>query len=137
MNDTTELARSNARAVPSTPDDGERRDEAAALAPAVDVIEDGAGITLIADMPGVPKDRLGIHLEADKLSIEGEMALDLPQDMASRFAEVKMPRYRRSFTLSNELDPEKASAELKNGVLTLRIPKAAHVQPRRIEISAG
>lgn len=137
MNENTDLARGNPRAVPAAAN-GERRDEtAAALPPAVDVIEDAGGITLIADMPGVPKDRLSIHLEGENLVIEGDMALDLPQAMESRFAEVKMPRYRRSFTLSAELEPDKSSAELKHGVLRLRIPKAAHVQPRRIEVTAG
>lgn len=137
MNDTTDLARTGNATTPATTNNGARREEQAALPPAVDVIEDGSGITLLADMPGVPKDKLAISLEGENLTIEGEMALDLPQAMESRFAEVKMPRYRRSFTLSAELDAEKASAELKNGVLRLRIPKAAHVQPRRIEVAAG
>ncbi|HVN36196.1 MAG TPA: Hsp20/alpha crystallin family protein, partial [Casimicrobiaceae bacterium] len=48
--------------------------------------------------------------------------------------EVNVPRYRRAFTLSKELDPSKVSAELRNGVLSLRIPKAEHAQPRRIEV---
>lgn len=108
-----------------------------ALLPPVDVIEDPSGITLIADLPGVPKDKLSLQLEADSLSIEGEVALNMPQDMEASFAEVRLPRYRRVFTLSKELDSEKASAEFKNGVLTLRIPKAEHAQPRKIEIKVA
>jgi HSP20 family protein len=104
------------------------------LLPAVDVIEDANGITLIADMPGVPKDRLGLTVEADTLTIEGEVSLDAPADMEVSHAEVSLPRYRRAFTLSKELDSEMVSAEFNNGVLRLRIPKAAHAQPRRIEI---
>lgn len=106
----------------------------AALLPPVDVIEDASGITLFADLPGVPKDRLNLHLEADSLTIEGDVALETPEGMESGFAEVRLPRYRRVFTLSKELDSEKAAAEFKNGVLKLRIPKAEHVQPRKIEI---
>jgi HSP20 family molecular chaperone IbpA len=50
---------------------------------------------------------------------------------------VGLPRYRRAFTLSRELDAGKVSAELRNGVLTLRIPKAEHAQPRRIAINVA
>lgn len=106
----------------------------AALLPPVDVIEDATGITLFADLPGVPKDKLNLQLEASSLTIEGEVALNTPDGMESGHAEVRLPRYRRVFTLSKELDSEKASAEFKNGVLKLRIPKTEHMQPRKIEI---
>jgi HSP20 family molecular chaperone IbpA len=106
----------------------------AALLPPVDVIEDAGGITLYADLPGVPKDKLSLHVEADTLTIEGEVALAMPQGMESSHAEVALPRYRRVFTLSKELDSGKVSAELNQGVLKLRIPKAEHAQPRKIEI---
>jgi HSP20 family molecular chaperone IbpA len=107
------------------------------MVPPVDVIEDGAAITLLADMPGVPRDKLSIQLEPDSLTIEGEVALDTPGGLESSHAEVRLPRYRRVFSLSRELDTEKTTAEFRNGVLTLRIPKAAHVQPRRIEVKVG
>ena len=115
----------------------ETRREDAALLPPVDVIENASGITLIADLPGVPKDGLSVDIEADTLTIAGETAVAMPQGMAATHAEVTLPRYRRVFTLSKELDPEKLSAELKNGVLTLRIGKAAHAQPRKVEIKVG
>jgi HSP20 family protein len=108
-----------------------------ALMPPVDVFEDAAGITLYADLPGVPKDKLSLQVEADTLTIEGEVSLDTPEGMEATHAEVGLPRYRRVFTLSKELDSEKVSAELRNGVLKLRIPKAEHAQPRRIEVKAG
>jgi HSP20 family protein len=107
----------------------------AALMPPVDVIEDSTGITLLADLPGVSKDKLNLQLEKDSLTIEGEVALELPQDMQSIHAEVTVPRYRRVFNLSKELDGEKASAEFKHGVLKLHIPKAEHAQPRKIQIN--
>ena len=108
-----------------------------ALLPPVDVVEDASGITLFADLPGVPKDKLNLHLEADSLTIEGEVAQPVPEGMESTHAEVRLPRYRRVFTLSKELDSEKAAAEFNNGVLKLRIPKAEHAQPRRIEIKVA
>ena len=106
----------------------------AILLPPVDVVEDASGITLYADLPGVPKDKLHLHLEADSLTIEGEMELAMPEGIESTHAEVSVPRYRRVFTLSKELDSEKVGAEFDKGVLTLRIPKAAHAQPRKVEI---
>jgi len=109
----------------------------AALMPPVNVFEDTAGITLYADLPGVPKDKLNLQLEADTLTIEGELSLDTPEGMEATHAEIGLPRYRRVFTLSKELDSEKVSAELRNGVLKLRIPKAEHAQPRRIEVKVA
>jgi HSP20 family protein len=106
----------------------------AALVPPVDVIEDANGITLYADLPGVPKDKLSLHVETDTLTIEGEVSLDLAADVESTHAEVSLPRYRRVFSLSKELDSEKVVAEFNHGVLKLRIPKAEHAQPRRIEV---
>lgn len=108
-----------------------------AVLPAVDVYEDQAGITLLADMPGVPKDRLELKVEADTLSIEGQVVTSTPEGLEAVYAEVRVPRYRRTFTLSRELDTSKVNASLKDGVLTLRIPKQAHAQPRRIDVQAG
>jgi HSP20 family molecular chaperone IbpA len=109
----------------------------AALMPPVDVIEDVAGITLYADLPGVPKEKLTLQVEADTLTIEGEIGLNVPEGMEATHAEVSLPRYRRVFTLSKELDAGKVAAEFKNGVLKLRIPKAEHAQPRRIEVQVA
>jgi HSP20 family molecular chaperone IbpA len=106
-----------------------------ALVPPVDVIEDAEGLTLYADLPGVPKERLDVHIDGEVLSIEGEMGLEMPKEMEATHVEVSLPRYRRVFTLSRELDPNAMSAELKNGVLKVRIQKAAHARPRKIEIS--
>lgn len=106
----------------------------AALMPPVDVIEDANGITLYADLPGVPKDKLSLHVEAETLTIEGDIVLEMPEGMESTHAEVGLPRYRRVFSLSKELDPDKVNAEFNHGVLKLRIPKAQHAQPRRVEI---
>ena len=111
--------------------------EEPSLMPPVDVVEDATGITLYADLPGVPKDKLQLRVEGDQLSVEAEMALALPQDMAAHHAEVRLSRYRRAFTLSKELDADKVSAELAQGVLRLRIPKASHAQPRRVEVRVG
>ncbi|HSB25565.1 MAG TPA: Hsp20/alpha crystallin family protein [Burkholderiaceae bacterium] len=108
-----------------------------AVLPAVDVYEDETGITLLADMPGVPRDQLELKVEGDALSIEGAVRAATPEGLEAVYAEVRVPRYRRTFTLSRELDAARIDASLKDGVLTLRIPKQAFAQPRRIEVQAG
>jgi len=115
----------------------EVRREEAALLPPVDVIEDAEGITLYADLPGVPKDRLSVRVEADTLTIEGEISLFTTQGMEATHAEVQLPRYRRAFTLGTELNSEKVGAEFRQGILKLRIPKAEHAKPRKIEVQVA
>jgi HSP20 family molecular chaperone IbpA len=125
---------SNPQAVATT---SKEQDQQRAVLPAVDVFEDETGITLLADMPGVPKDRLELKVEGDQLLIEGSVQPSTPDNLEAVYAEVRIPRFRRSFTLSRELDSAKVDASLKDGVLTLRIPKQAHAQPRRIPVTGG
>jgi HSP20 family molecular chaperone IbpA len=110
------------------------KDQDPAIRPPVDIFEDEKGITLLADMPGVSKERLEIEIDKDTLSIEGEAAIPMAQGMEALYADVQSTRYQRSFSLSSELDGEKANANLKDGVLTLQIPKRAQFQPRKIEV---
>jgi HSP20 family protein len=112
------------------------RDERA-LVPPVDVIEEPAGITLYADLPGVNRDKLHLQVESDTLTIEAQADLSVPEGLTSSHTEVGLARFRRVFTLSKELDTERVSAELAQGVLKLRIPKAQHAQPRRIEVQTA
>jgi len=107
------------------------------LLPPVDVIEDATGITLYADLPGVPRDKLHLRVDGDQLAIEAEMSLPVPAEMAATHAEVGLSHYRRAFTLSKELDADKVSAELSQGVLRVRIPKAEHAQPRKISVQVN
>src|SRR5512137_970782 len=111
--------------------ESERRD---AVLPPVDVIEDATGITLYADLPGVGREQLNLRVEADTLTIEGDVNLNAPEGLQASHVEVSVPRYRRVFTLSKELDAEKIAAEMSHGVLKLRIPKAEHAQPRKVQI---
>lgn len=108
--------------------------EDASIVPPVNVVEDATGITLCADLPGVPKDKLQLHVESDTLTIEGELTLESPEGMEAMHAEVSLPRYRRVFTLSRDLDASNITAEFNHGVVRLRIPKAAHAQPQKVRI---
>jgi len=107
------------------------------LLPAVDIYEDDSGFTLLADLPGVSRDRLNIQVDGNDLTIEAEAAIEMPENMDALYADIASTRYRRRFTLSNELATDQISAEMKDGVLTLKMPKRAELQPRKIEIRAG
>jgi len=136
MTDKYEIART--AEAPQAVQEGTRDERAArAATPPVDIFEDAAGITLLADMPGVARDRLDVRLDGDTLTIEGTVDLSAPEGMRALWAEVDVPRLRRSFTLSRELDPGRIEANLKDGVLSLRIPKQPQAQPRRIAVQAG
>ena len=107
------------------------------LVPPADVFENADGITLQLDMPGVSRDRLNLQSDKNSLLIEGTAQIDMPQGMAALYADVRSTFYRRSFVLSDELETEKTEANLKDGVLTVHIPKRAEVRPRRIEVRGG
>ncbi|MGH6646736.1 Hsp20/alpha crystallin family protein [Aquabacterium sp.] len=108
-----------------------------AMVPRVDVLEDQTGITLLADLPGVAKDQLELKVDGDTLLIEGRVGGLATEGLEPTYAEVRLPLYRRSFTLSRELDSTRIEANLKHGVLNLRIPKQAHAQPRRIPVQVN
>jgi HSP20 family protein len=130
-----EVQSAAARGAAAQRQEGESRQrEAAVMMPAVDVVEQPDGITLLADLPGVPREALQLRVDGETLTIEGEIRLALPEGMQPSHAEVQRMRYRRAFTLSRELDSDRIEAEFRQGVLRLRIPKAAHAQPRRIEV---
>ena len=113
------------------------REESLTLVPPVDIYENAQGITVQADMPGVSKDGLNIQADRNSLVIEGNAVIDVPAAMEAIHADVQATRYRRSFALSAELDAERIEATLKDGVLTLRIPKRAEFRPRKVEVRVG
>lgn len=129
MNENTKVVK------PEGKSSGESRENERSLRPAVDIFENDTGITLQVDMPGVTRERLEIRVDRDTLSIQGDVEIPMPEGMEAIYADVHLTRYQRSFSLSSELDGEQADASLKDGVLTLRIPKRAQYQPRKIEVS--
>ena len=128
----THVAKTDAK---SADTERSERAEPGVMLPPVDVVEDALGITLYADLPGVPKDKLHVRIDADALTIEGEVSLPMAGNLEPSHVEVQLPRYQRTFTLGKELDSEKVSAEFRRGVLKLSIPKVEHAKPRKIEIS--
>ena len=108
--------------------------QATPLVPPVDIVEDAEGITVRADMPGVSRENLSIGVEGDTLTIEGTLSLGETPAMQPVYAEVRVAQFKRSFVLSRDLDTERTDANLRNGVLTLRVPKAEQAKPRRIAV---
>lgn len=112
---------------------GSRRTEAV-MRPPVDIYEDKDGITLLADMPGVSRERLELKVDGGTLHLEGRVEIELPARAEALHADVRARLYRRSFALSRELATDRIEASLKDGVLSVRIPKRAELRPRRIEV---
>jgi HSP20 family protein len=111
--------------------------DAPVIVPAVDVFENENGITLKADLPGVAKEGLNLRVEGDQLTLEGQVTLGAAAGLEPVYAEVRVAHYRRSFTLSRDLDTGRIEASMKNGVLTLHIAKAEQAKPRRIPVSVS
>lgn len=107
------------------------------VVPPVDVFENESGITLLADLPGVSRERLGVRVDGDSLLIEATAAMPAPDNMELVYGEARYPSYRRQFTLSRELDASRIEANLKDGVLKLSIPRLEEAKPRRIEVRVG
>jgi HSP20 family molecular chaperone IbpA len=113
------------------------REQELVLAPAVDIFENGHGITVQAEMPGVSKDRLNVQADRNSLLIEGDVVIDMPAGIEALYADVQATKYRRSFVLSGELETDQIEANLKDGMLTVRIPKRAEFRPRKVEVRTG
>ena len=107
------------------------------VVPPVDVFENESGITLLADLPGVSRDRLGVRVDGDTLLVEAIATTTVPQNMELVYGEAQIASYRRQFTLSRELDGARIEATLKDGVLRLSIPKREEAKPRRIDVRVG
>jgi HSP20 family molecular chaperone IbpA len=140
MPTNTEVTRSGSGAAPQQPSgQAPQRGQTAEapVRPPVDIWEDKEGITLCADMPGVSKDRLNLRIDGNNLIVEGQVKFELPENAEALYADVRSSFYRRSFSLSGELETGKIEASLKNGLLTLRIPKRAELRPRKIEVQSA
>jgi HSP20 family protein len=110
----------------------ETRSAGRILIPAVDIFESSESLTLIADLPGVEKDGLVITTEKGTLSIEGQVKMtDRGRPLVREFSRAG---YHRQFKLSDEFNADKSYAELRDGVLILRVPKTEAARPKRIQI---
>jgi len=134
MTNQTEVVKSAGDEQAAVQSQGRAATAESVLRPPVDICETGEGITLKADMPGVARERLNLRVEGNSLLIEGTIGIAPQEDMTALYADVRSTVYRRRFALSNELETEKIEANLKDGELTVHIPKRAELRARRIEV---
>ena len=104
------------------------------LIPPVDIWEDKEGVTLFADLAGVGKDGLDVHIDKDILMISGKRTAKEETQAESNYTEMPVRDYYRAFTIGEEIDREKISAQLTNGVLKVVLPKAERAKTRKINI---
>jgi HSP20 family protein len=102
--------------------------------PAVDIFETEKEITLLADIPGVKAGDLDIDLHENVLSLDGDVKSPEGADEVDVFKEYRTGKYYRQFTLSQVIDQSKIKAELKDGVLRLKLPKVEAATPRKIAV---
>jgi HSP20 family protein len=102
------------------------------VSPPVNIVESKDGYVLEAEMPGVAKDGLDISLEANVLTITGHRRADPAASLLYR--ESPTADFRRTFELDPSVDTAKISAHIEQGILTLALPKAEKVKPRRISV---
>ncbi len=103
--------------------------------PTTDIYETDQGLTVVMEMPGVDKANVDIGLENGVLTIGGQIDFSKYQDLQPVYTEYNIGTYRRSFSLPETVDQEKIGAEMKDGVLTLTLPKAEKAKARKIEIT--
>jgi HSP20 family protein len=107
-----------------------------AFTPLIDIHEGPEGLTLEADLPGATESNLSIQLEDNVLSLHARIDSPAPEGARLLHEEYYVGDYYRSFILSDEVDRDRITAELKNGVLRLTLPKADRARARRIEIKS-
>ncbi len=115
---------------------GESTRNVPVFVPAVDIYESESALTLVADMPGVPLDKIDIDLDSDQLTIRG-MVPEEKENGKLLFREYATGDYHRQFTLSSDIDREKIQASMKDGVLKLVLPKAEAAKPRKITVKSS
>jgi HSP20 family protein len=102
--------------------------------PTADIYESEDALTVILEMPGVERDNVDVRVEEGMLNIEGRLDLAKYQDVVPLYTEYSIGHYARSFRLSNKIDQTRISADLKDGVLSLTLPKAEEAKPRTIAV---
>ncbi len=111
------------------------REETRYLVPPVDIFETNDALTVVVDLPGVNKDNVDVRVEENILTIKGNADYEPPANPLP--GEFNLQGYYRQFQLSDEVDQSRISAESKNGVLTIILPKAEKSKPRQIKVKLG
>lgn len=105
------------------------------ITPPVDIYETSEGLVVMADLPGVAKEDMDVRVDNNILTIRGVPKHSAPGTPV--YQEYELIPFFRQFELSEKVDQNKITAELKYGVLTLNLPKAEEAKPRKIEVAIG
>jgi len=103
--------------------------------PQTDIFETSEALTLVLEMPGVDKGSVEVKVENDVLNIEGRVDFSKYEGLQPLYTEYNVGHYARSFRLSSKIEQEGISAELKDGVMTLVLPKAEKAKARKIKVT--
>ncbi len=103
--------------------------------PVTDIFETEAALTVLLEMPGVARENINVTLEHGTLAVEGRIDFATYEGLHPVYTEYNVGNYARSFELSRDIDQGRISAELKDGVVTLTLPKAEKAKPRRIPVT--
>jgi HSP20 family molecular chaperone IbpA len=103
--------------------------------PVTDIFETDQALTLMLEMPGVRKESVDVQVENDVLTISGRIDFSKYEGLQPVYTEYNVGDYARSFQISSKLDQAKIKAQLKDGVMTLVLPKAEKAKPRKISVS--
>jgi HSP20 family protein len=106
-----------------------------AFLPITDIFETDQALTVILEMPGVDKENVDVGVENDILTIEGRIDYSKYEGLQPVYTEYNIGHYVRTFQISSKIDQGEISAELKDGVMTLVLPKAEKAKPRKIKVS--
>jgi HSP20 family protein len=130
-----EKTTTNIEATPRTGKALATREENRYMVPPVDIYETDNALAVIVDLPGVHKDGVDIRVDQDILTIKGKIRYQTPKNLIR--GEFGLLDFFRQFQLSDEVDQEKITAESKNGVLSITLPKAEKAKPRQIKVKVG
>jgi HSP20 family protein len=115
----------------------DRAATASAISPLIDIHEQADGLILEADLPGASPETLSVQLEDNVLNLRASAQSAVPESCRMIHEEFHPGEFQRSFILGDDVDRDRVSAELKNGVLRLHLPKAERSQTRKIEIRSS
>jgi HSP20 family molecular chaperone IbpA len=105
-----------------------------AFLPTTDIFETEDALTMVLEMPGVDRDNIEVSVENGMLTVEGKINFDKYEGLQPVYSEYNIGPYRRTFQISSRIDQDKISAEMRDGVITLVLPKSEEAKPRRIEV---
>jgi HSP20 family protein len=125
------------KAKEEAPAKGERVRPGRVFLPAVDIFETPEALVLVADMPGVPADKLTLDLKDNYLTIAGEISPPMSEKESLVLQEFYTGDFHREFQLGSVIDQSRIEAAMKDGVLRLRLPKVERAKPRKIEVKVG